>query len=209
MYRNHRVCRYTSLGMIPALHVDQLLTSSLCRLAFSRASSTKIPREYRGGSDDRWLYINTRFSQGPFVKVGAAAGRNDRDSGNGKSFVSHLLLGTNTAFAVLLTSGTTRRRAPAPSFHYHHPRRGAGQDWPAVAAGTTLFLVPNRSLFTVAFCASIAACAASTFGAVPQMKSRSELDAAPRAFTERIFAVAGSGWRPSRTGDHSHRRRHG
>ena len=110
----------------PALHGGERVARRVAAEGLHRRDPARI----RGGRDDRRLYAPAGLLQG-----GAAAGddrhRRDRD----------LLPDLRLERICLRGAPHLRRGADHAALHPDHHRRGR-QDWPAVAAGTTLFLIP-------------------------------------------------------------------
>ena len=130
---------YRELGLLrhearhdPALHGGQRIARRLAAQGLHR----RDPARVRGGRDDRRLHAPAGLLK---VVLPQAA------TGIAATAIFCLIFAWNEyAFAVLLTSGEAQT---APPFIPIIIGEG-GQDWPAVAAGTTLFLVPIL-VFTV------------------------------------------------------------
>jgi multiple sugar transport system permease protein len=116
----------------PALYLGQRLAGGLAAQGLHRRDPARIRR----GGDDRRLHAAAGLPQGR-----AAAGH---DRHRATAIFCLIFAWNEYAFAVLLTSGTAQT---APPFIPIIIGEG-GQDWPAVAAGTTLFLIPIL-VFTV------------------------------------------------------------
>ena len=111
----------------PALHGGQRVAGGVAAEGLHRRNPARI----RGSGDDRRLYAAAGVLASvvlPQATTGIAA-----------TAIFCLIFAWNEyAFAALLTSGTAQT---APPFIPTIIGEG-GQDWPAVAAGTTIFLVP-------------------------------------------------------------------
>jgi multiple sugar transport system permease protein len=161
----------------PALHRGQRLARGLAAEGLHR----RDPARVRGGGDDRRLHALQAFFKVvlPQATTGIAA-----------TAIFCLIFAWNEyAFAVLLTSG---ERADRAALHPDHHRRGR-QDWPAVAAGTTL--VPGAD-------PRVHGAAAQASAARHHLRSGAQMSLerhqTPRARPSRTEFCGAARWKPSR-----------